>query len=160
MLKDDNIFTNLYDLNVHIKTKENGGTCVVFCKGKLIDEKSNDSGIEFQYVYEFDSKSLGKTIILWTKERHAKIEIVEPVIRTKNMRVESIDNSVILRKKQNECIFSVLTDNVQLTHGQHIEKYWSPFPYLYAYPIKLLVNETKNYPVVVKYNIEFNSIKD
>lgn len=160
VLKDGDIFANLYDLNVHIKTKESGETCTVLCEGKLLNERFNDSGLKFQYEYKFDSKSVAKTVILWGREKHANIEIVEPIIRAKNMQIESLDNKVILRSEQNECKFTLLTNNVELVHGQHVEKYWSPFPHLYAYPIKLLVNEIKNYPIVVKYNIELKSITD
>nr|QNO41821.1 hypothetical protein MENKDEFM_00003 [Methanosarcinales archaeon ANME-2c ERB4]QNO42777.1 hypothetical protein MMHKAGOI_00003 [Methanosarcinales archaeon ANME-2c ERB4] len=154
VLKGSAIFTNLYDLNVHIKTKESKETPIVFCEGKLKDEKGNNSGIKFQYKYEFGAKSVTKMVTLWAKGKNTKIEIIEPIIQAKNMRLLPLNNGIILRTGQNECKITPLTTNVELIHGQDKEKYWSPFPYLYAYPIKLLVNEIKNYPIVVKYNIE------
>lgn len=157
MLKDGVIYTNLYDLNVRIKTENREGTYNVICEGKLKDEEFNDSNLKFQYKYEFGSKSVAKSVSLWGMTKQAEIEIIEPIIRAKNTRIEPLDNGVILRSEQNECKFTLLTTGVELVHGQHMEKYWSPFPYLYAYPIKLLVKEIENYPMLVKYSIELKS---
>jgi len=157
LVKNGVIFTNLYDSSVHIETEKKQETCSVLGNGKLKDEESNESGVKFQYKYEFSSKSVTKTVSLWGKEKNAKIEIIEPIVRAKNMRVEPLNNGVILRSGQNECKFTLLTANVELVHGRHVKKYWSPLPHLYAYPIKLLVTEVRNYPIVVKYNIELKT---
>ena len=157
LFKGNDTFTNLYDLNVRIKTENGTETYNVICEGKLKNERFNNSGIKFQYKYEFDLKSVTKTVSLWGGKKHAKIEIIEPIIRAKNTKIKSIDNGLILRNGQNECRFTLMTTDVELVHGHHMEKYWSPFPHLYAYPIKLLVKNTKNHPIVIKYNIELKS---
>ena len=153
LLVGKTLFSNLYDIKTKIRTRFINAMPTVICRGKLKSISCEDSGARFQYEYEFASKSVTKTIRLWSREKTAKIEIIEPIIKARNMQAEQLNGKLILRSEEHECTFRVLTTNVTLVHGQHIEKYWSPFPYLYAYPVKLLVNDIKNYPIVIKYNI-------
>jgi hypothetical protein len=76
------------------------------------------------------------------------------------MQIESLADGVVLRGESRVCEFRLLTSGVQLIHGQDVERYWSLFPHLYAYPIKLVVADLTILPVVVRYRVGLVSMPD
>lgn len=153
VLVGNRVYTNLHDFAARISVKQQGNPCRVTCSGKLKDEGFKECGIRFRYDYEFDLRSVTKTLTLQGRGQQARVEIIEPIIWDRDMQIESLENGLVLRSASRVCEFRLLTSGAQLVHGQDAGRYWSLFPHLYAYPIKLVISDLAILPVVVRYRV-------
>jgi hypothetical protein len=154
--RNGTVFTSLYDNSVKVIVEDNGDGPGVTCVGQLLDLAGRRSGIHFRYHYRFSGRAVTKAVSLWGETQHTQAEIVEPIIRQLDMRVEVIADSLQLLSGQKTCEFRLLSGNARLDHGKDPDRYWSPLPDLYAYPIKLVLDELGGAPIIVSYCIDLS----
>ncbi len=66
--------------------------------------------------------------------------IVEPIIHYPNMEFQKLGTKTVNISSQNKSFqFKILQGDFELILGEEKENYWSPYPALRAYPIKIII---------------------
>lgn len=134
-------FTNLFEYDAILDTRIFGGNRFeVTTLGELKDKKWLHGGVGYKMSYVFSDYSLKKSITLYYRDAKPVITIVEPFIHYDGMTFEKVDSKTVsIRSKNAKVKFSILSGEVDLLVGREMEKYWSPYPALRAFPIELVV---------------------
>jgi hypothetical protein len=156
----DSVFSNLYEDSVSIELLPDGDDWQVVCRGRLKNRNRQACGVSYRLDYRFADRSVHKAVTLHGVAAAAQVEVVEPIVRPCSLRVRTEAKRIVLSHARGSCALRVLSDNVQLLHGQEAERYRSPLPALAAYPIHLMAAAQAGAPLSITYQLTMRGPED
>lgn len=149
-------FTNLFEFDSHMSSEvKPGNQYAVSVTGELKDKLWLTGGVGYRMDYLFADDFFEKTVRLTYHDAWPVINIIEPFIDFKGMKFEQTDErTVIITSAKRTLEFKIVAGNAKLTAGINVDKYWSPYPALKAFPIVLEVQPAKEGSMqVVRYRL-------
>lgn len=150
-------FTNLYEFDGMIKVNNKSkNEFVVTTIGELKDKKWYPVGIGYTLSHIFTNNAVEKTITLRYHDLFDIVKIVEPIINYPGMQFKLVDiKTVEIKSNDRKFTFELIDGDAKLVIGKDVDKYWSPYPSLRAYPIELIVNSPEEgFLKTIKYRLK------
>ncbi|MBK8946335.1 MAG: hypothetical protein IPM32_13850 [Ignavibacteriae bacterium] len=142
----DGYFTNLYEFDSRIvseKIADNNFKVTTY--GELKNNKWEAVGIAYKLSHTFKNNTITKNIELRYHDYSDTVFVVEPIIQYPNVEFEKLDSKNVDISSQNKSFqFKILQGDFELILGEEKENYWSPYPALRAYPIKIVIPPNEN----------------
>lgn len=136
-----NYFTNLFEFDGRLHTEmPRAGEFVVSTYGELKDRRWFHGGVSYRLTHTLRAASVAKEVTLFYRGATPEIRLVEPIVWPEGMTFTQTDARTIeMRSGTRRIRFQVTGGNATLISGRDVEKYWSPYPALRAWPIELVV---------------------
>ena len=150
-------FTNLYEFDAPSDSQQFEDSIRINIYGELKNRVRQEGGIGYSYGYTFRNRSVEKRVKLRFHDALEKVVIIEPIILNPGTSVERIDEGrVMITSGTLRIMFRLIDGNATLSIGEDKEKYWSPYPALKGYPLKLTITpgkETIEEEVIYEFRI-------
>ncbi len=133
-------FTNLYEFDATSGFMQFEDSIQINIYGELKDRYQREGGIGYSYGYTFRNRSVEKRVKLRFHDAVEQVVIIEPIILNPGTSVVKVnDHTVMITSGTLRILFRLIEGNAMLSIGEEREKYWSPYPALKGYPLKLTI---------------------
>lgn len=153
---NDGYFTNLYEFENKTTVNPNKyAVADITTFGELKNEKWMQGGIGYKLQHVLTDNYLEKSVEINFHDRHAEVNIIEPIVEDLNTNFQKIsDKKYLITKGNKKVAFEIIEGDFKIDIAERSDRFLFPFPAMKCFPLTIKINPPKNgFEQKVKYRL-------